>query len=195
MFQTFVGVFVTAVGTGWDLERRFTSNEVAALTGMTPRQLQWWDERGIVAPAREGRRRVYSFDDLAEIAVIGQLRDRGFSLQRIRKVMRFLQREFSRRLVETVTAGSDYHLLSDGKNIYLETSAEQVVDILKNSRQPMFAVCLSDTVRQIHAELGEATRPKHRAHKEERSRRNAPKPELRKEARVVAELERSRKVS
>ncbi|MFB3917982.1 MAG: MerR family transcriptional regulator [Terriglobales bacterium] len=136
------------------MERRFTSNEVAALTGMTPRQLQWWDERGIVVPAREGRRRLYSLDDLAEVAVIGQLRARGFSLQRVRKVIHFLQREFSKRLVQTVTAGSDYHLLSNGKNVYLETSPQQVVDILKNSRQPIFAICLSDTVRQIRADVG-----------------------------------------
>ena len=35
--------------------------------------------------------------------------------------------------------------------LYLETSAQQIVDILKNSRQPMFAICLSDTVRQVRA--------------------------------------------
>jgi DNA-binding transcriptional MerR regulator len=135
------------------MEQRFTSNEVVALTGMTPRQLQWWDERGIVVPQREGRRRLYSFDDLVEVAVIGELRARGFSLQRVRKVMRFLQKEFGKRLVETVSAGSDYHLLTDGRNIYLETAPQQVINILKNARQPMFTICLSDTVRQVRAQL------------------------------------------
>jgi len=38
----------------------FTSRDVILLTGITPRQLQWWDERGIVLPAREGHRRLYS---------------------------------------------------------------------------------------------------------------------------------------
>ncbi len=135
------------------MERGFTSNEVVALTGITPRQLQWWDERGIVVPRHEGHRRLYSFDDLAEIAVIVELRRKGFSLQRVRKVMRFLQKELGKRLVETVAAGSDYHLLTDGRRIYLESSPEQVIDILKNSRQPIFAVCLSDAVRQIRAEV------------------------------------------
>ena len=123
------------------------------LTGITPRQLQWWDERGIVVPAREGHRRLYSMEDLAEVAVICELRRKGFSLQRVRKVMRFLQREFSKRLAETVSGASDYHLLTDGKTLYLETSPRQIVDILKNARQPMFAVCLSDTVRQVRAEI------------------------------------------
>ena len=76
------------------------------LTGITGRQLQWWDERGVVRPEREGRNRIYSMADLAEVSVICELRDKGFSLQRIRKIMRFLQREFGRRLVETGSAGS-----------------------------------------------------------------------------------------
>ena len=135
------------------MEALFTSAEVMARTGITARQLQWWDERGIVVPAREGHRRLYSLDDLAEVAVICDLRRRGFSLQRVRKVMRLLQKEFKKRLVDTVTAHSEYHLLTDGHRIYLETSAKEVIDILKNSRQPMLTLCLSDTVRQIRAEL------------------------------------------
>ena len=133
------------------MQEQFTSRDVVRLTGISPRQLQWWDERSIVVPAREGHRRLYSMDDLVEVAVICDLRRRGFSLQRVRKVVRFLQREFSKRLAETVSGASDYHLLTDGKSLYLETSARQIVDILKNSRQPMLAICLSDTVRQVRA--------------------------------------------
>ena len=131
----------------------FTSREVVALTGITLRQLQWWDERGLVVPAREGRNRSYSMEDLSEIAVICELRRRGFSLQRMRKVVRFLQREFGKRLAETVTGASDYHLLTDGTNLYLETSPQQIVDVLKNARQPMLAICLSDAVRRVRADI------------------------------------------
>src|SRR5580692_11268917 len=135
------------------MQTRFTSREVVALTGITLRQLQWWDERRIVVPEREGHRRLYSNEDLAEVAVICELRRRGFSLQRVRKVMRFLQREFSKRLAETVSGASEYHLLTDGKTLYLETSARQIVDILKNARQPMLSICLSDAVRQVRGEI------------------------------------------
>lgn len=134
-------------------ERQLTSIEVASLTAISLRQLQWWDERGLVVPAREGHRRLYSLDDLAEVAVIAELRRKGFSLQRMRKVVRFLRQELGKRLVETVSGDSDYHLLTDGRRIYLENSAQQVIDILKNARQPMFAVCLSDAVRRVRAEL------------------------------------------
>lgn len=141
------------------MKMQFTSREVVEITGITPRQLQWWDERGLVVPARHGHRRLYSIEDLAEVAVICDLRDRGLSLQRVRKVIRFLQHELGKRLAETVSGGSDYHLLTDGRTLYLETSAQQIVDILKNARQPMLAVCLSDTVRRVRANV-QATKSK-----------------------------------
>ena len=153
------------------MTKSFTSNEVVELTGITPRQLQWWDERGIVVPERQGHRRLYSLDDLAEVAVLVELRKKGFSLQRVRKVMRFLQRELGKRLVETVSGDSDYHLLTDGKTIYLEHSAEQIVDLLKNARQPMLAIGLSDTVRQIHAEIKGLKKASASAAAESRGRR------------------------
>jgi len=141
------------------MQDSFTSNEVVRLTGITARQLQWWDERGIVVPARQGHRRLYSFEDLTEVAVICELRRKGFSLQRMRKVVRFLQKEFSKRLAETVGGSSNYHLLTDGNTLYLKTSAQQIVDLLKNSRQPMFAICLSDTVRAVRAIVSGRKRP------------------------------------
>jgi len=138
----------------WGLmQDRFTSQEVIAMTGITPRQLQWWDERGVVKPEREGHRRVYSMNRLTEVAVICELRRKGFSLQGVRKVMRFLDREFGKGLAEIVGRNSEYHLLTDGTHLYLETSARQIVDILKNSEQPILGVCLSDTVRQVRAEV------------------------------------------
>jgi len=135
------------------MRERFPSQEVIALTGITARQLQWWDERGVVKPERAGHRRLYSMQNLTEVAVICELRRKGVSLQGVRKVMRFLNREFGKGLAEIVSRNSDIHLLTDGTHLYLETSARQIVDILKNSSQPILAVCLSDAVRQVHAEV------------------------------------------
>ena len=132
---------------------RFSSHEVIALTGITARQLQWWDERGVVKPQRVGHRRLYSMENLTEIAVICEFRRKGFSLQGVRKVMRFLAREFGKGLAEIVGRNSDVHLLTDGTHLYLETSARQIVDILKNSAQPILGICLTDAVRQVRADV------------------------------------------
>ena len=153
------------------MQQQFTSNEVMILTGITARQLQWWDERGIVVPERQGHRRIYTWDELVTVAVICQLRRRGFSLQRMRKVIRFLQQEFGTSLAATVGAASEYHLLTDGTHLYLRTSARQVVDLLKNAQQPMFDICLSDEVRRVKTEIqarkknatSEQARPQRRA--------------------------------
>lgn len=141
------------------MKSEFTSLEAVALTGITARQLQWWDERGIVVPRKQGHRRVYSAEDVAELAVIAELRRKGFPLQRVRKVVRFLQKELGRRLVETVGEGSEWHLLTDGRRIYLEDSHRQVIDVLKNSRQPLLAVCLSDAIERVRAGLKRPARP------------------------------------
>jgi DNA-binding transcriptional MerR regulator len=131
-------------------ERTYSSNEVAKVARVSLRQLQWWDERKVVSPRHEGHRRVYFPAEVVEITVIAQLRRKGFSLQQIRKVLRFLQREMGRRVAEVLHSSSDLHLVTDGKSIYLEDQHERIIDILKNSRQPMFLVCVSDQVRRLN---------------------------------------------
>ena len=115
------------------MQDRFTSRDVIALTGITARQLQWWDERGVVSPEREGHRRLYTTQHLSEVAVICQLRRKGFSL------------------AEIVDRSSEYHLLTDGTHLYLQSSAKEVMDMLKNSNQPILGICLTDAMRQVRA--------------------------------------------
>ena len=50
MFQTFDSHIVSNTN-GGIMQDRFSSRDVIALTGVTARQLQWWDERGVVKPA------------------------------------------------------------------------------------------------------------------------------------------------
>jgi len=129
-------------------ERTYSSSEVADVAGVSLRQLQWWDERKVVSPRHEGHRRIYFPAEVIEITVIAELRRKGFSLQKIRRVLRFLQREMGRRLAE-VQASSHLHLVTDGKSIYLEDQHERIIDILKNARQPMFLVCVSDQAKRL----------------------------------------------
>jgi DNA-binding transcriptional MerR regulator len=130
-------------------DRTYSSNEVARIGGVSPRQLQWWDERKVVSPRQAGHRRVYFAAEVIEVTVIAELRRKGFSLQKIRRVLRFLQREMGRRLAEVLQAASDLHLLTDGKSIFLEDQHERIIDILKNARQPMFVVSVSDQARRL----------------------------------------------
>jgi len=129
--------------------RTFTSSDVSRIAQVSLRQLQWWDERKVVSPQHEGHKRVYQPEEVIEITVIAELRRKGFSLQKIRRVLRFLQREMGKRLAEVVQSNSDLHLVTDGKSIYLEEKQERIIDILKNAKQPMFLVCVSDQLRRL----------------------------------------------
>jgi DNA-binding transcriptional MerR regulator len=127
----------------------YNSSEVARVCGVSLRQLQWWDERNVVSPRQDGHKRIYAPQEVLEISVIAELRRKGFSLQRIRRVLRFLQRDMGKRLAEALTGAGEMHLLTDGKNIYLEDAPDRVIDVMKNARQPMFLVCVTDQARRL----------------------------------------------
>ncbi len=147
-------------------DQNFSSEEVAALARVTPRQLQWWDERGVVSPEHQGHRRRYRLEELIEVSIIAELRSKGFSLQKIRKVLRFLHRELGRRLADVLKPNSEYHLLTDGRNIYLEDSQRRIIDLLKNSRQPIISVCITDQLKRLDAEFRQGGGVKKRPERE-----------------------------
>jgi len=130
-------------------EQAFSSADVSRLSGVSLRQLQWWDEQRVVSPRHTGHKRVYLTEEVVEVAVIAELRRKGFSLQKIRRVLRFLQKEMGKRVDQIMSADSEMHLLTDGKSIYLEDNQERIIDILKSAKQPMFLVCVTDQVRRL----------------------------------------------
>jgi DNA-binding transcriptional MerR regulator len=120
----------------------YNSSDVARICGVSLRQLQWWDERNVVSPRQDGHKR---------ISVIAELRRKGFSLQKIRRVLRFLQKDMGKRLNDALSAASDVHLLTDGKSIFLEDAPSRIIDVLKNASQPMFLVCVTDQLKRLTA--------------------------------------------
>ena len=129
----------------------YNSSDVARICGVSLRQLQWWDERNVVSPQQDGHKRIYMAEEVVEISVIAELRRKGFSLQKIRRVLRFLQKDMGKRLSDAISGSTEVHLLTDGKSIFLEEAPNRIIDLLKNARQPMFLVCVTDQVRRLNA--------------------------------------------
>jgi len=76
--------------------RVFSSRAVRAITALSARQLQYWDETGFLKPsisARKGRGtlRLYSFQDLVALKVAAELRG-ALPLQTLRRLVAYLQR-------------------------------------------------------------------------------------------------------
>jgi DNA-binding transcriptional MerR regulator len=136
----------------------FTSGEVAEISGVSLRQLQWWDEQNVVSPKQDGHRRVYEPHEVVEVSVIAELRRKGFSLQRIRRVVRYLHKEMSRKLGEALLGDAEMHLLTDGKAVYLEDRPERIIDVMKAARQPMFLVCVTDQLRRFETAVKKPAR-------------------------------------
>ena len=63
----------------------FTTGEIASLSGVSVRTVQYYDDRGILIPSElsEGGRRLYTEDDLKRMRIICFLREVGFSIKSI----------------------------------------------------------------------------------------------------------------
>ena len=80
------------------------------------------------------------------------LRRRGFSLQRIRKMIDLLRREFGHRLAELLSRGPGLHLLTDGESIFLCDSERGVIDLLRDTQQPLLAICVGPILERVLAQ-------------------------------------------
>jgi DNA-binding transcriptional MerR regulator len=93
-----------------------------AMAGITQRQLQWWDERGVVVPQRLGHKRFYSPDDALLIMVLAELRRRGFPLQLLRRLKHKITAVIERSEYEPERA----YLITDKKRVDCVASLEEL---------------------------------------------------------------------
>ena len=108
------------------LKKFYTSREVAGLTGLTARQLQWWDARRLFAPAIPSHRtaaggfteRRYTPMDVLELQVLADLRRRGFSVPRLRRLLTTLKEIFRVRLYEAIGEGGPVTLFISGDQLF-----------------------------------------------------------------------------
>jgi hypothetical protein len=108
------------------LKRFYTSREVAGLTGLSARQLQWWDARRLFASAIPSHRteaggfteRRYTPLDVLELQVLADLRRRGFSVPRLRRLLTTLRDVFGVRLYEAIGDGGALTLFINGDQLY-----------------------------------------------------------------------------
>lgn len=109
------------------LKKLYSSREVAVMTGLTARQLQWWDSRRLFTPAVGTHRteaggfteRRYTPLDVLELQVLAELRRRGFSIPRLRRLLVTLREVFQIRLYEAIGEGGPVTLMVAGDELML----------------------------------------------------------------------------
>jgi len=130
------------------LKKTYSSREVAAITGLTARQLQLWDAGGLLSPAIPSHRtaaggyteRRYTPIELFELLVLADLRQRGFSISELHAIVRILKDQFGVRLFEATGGGGGVQLLTDGRGIYARSGSGAFFNLLESPRQPLLVV-------------------------------------------------------
>jgi DNA-binding transcriptional MerR regulator len=141
---------------------KFASADVCRLARVSLRQLQWWDERKVISPQQQGHRRIYVDSDVIGMMVIGELRRKGLSLQKIRPLLHSLRRKIERRLEELLSGKSELYILTDGSSSFLEDQPARIVELLKISCKPLSLVSVGDQVKRL-TEFQEGMRSRNRS--------------------------------
>jgi DNA-binding transcriptional MerR regulator len=70
-----------------DRSRLYSVAELASEFSLTSQGIRFYEESGLLAPARVGRTRVFNYQDRARLALIQRLRRLGFSIEAIREYL------------------------------------------------------------------------------------------------------------
>jgi len=151
------------------LKKTYSSREVAALTGLTARQLQVWDAGGLLTSTVPSHRtaaggyteRRYTPIELFELLVLADLRRRGFSVHQLHRILRILKEQFGQRLFDATGGGGSVQLLTDGREIYARTATGGFFNLLHAPTQPLLVVGNEGSLKALSGRL-QAKRKKSR---------------------------------
>ena len=143
------------------LKRTYGSREVAALTGLSARQLQIWDDTGLISAAIASHRtaagghteRRYTPIELFELLVLADLRRRGFSVPQLHAIVDTLRDPFATRLFDATGGGGPVQLLTDGQEIYAKVSSGAIYNLLKAPTQPLLVVGDEGMLKELRGKV------------------------------------------
>ncbi len=139
------------------LKKHYSSREVAALTGLSARQMRWWDAHRLVTPAIPSHRtaaggfteRRYSPIDVYELLALAELQRRGFSVRTIRRLLDILRERFRVRLYDAVWGGA-LTLLTDDGAIYARTARGEFYNVLRDPDQPLLVLGIEPDLQELN---------------------------------------------
>ncbi len=132
----------------------YNSKTACKLVDISKRQIGYWDETHLIKPSVQeasgrGTIRLYSFADLVQLTVVKSLIDQGISLQKIRKSVNYLKKNFPQ--IEKPLAQLKF--LTDGKTIFILTSnKKEILDALAEG-QLVFSIALGQIIENLKGEV------------------------------------------
>ena len=132
----------------------FNTKTAVKLTGLTPRQIDYWDRTHFIKPsvkeaAGYGTGRLYSFEDVVQLKVAKTLIDKGVSLQKIRKSITYLKKNFP----DVKKPLAEMRFLTDGETIFvLADKKEKILDTLARG-QMVFALAIGELIEELKGKI------------------------------------------
>jgi predicted RNase H-like HicB family nuclease len=132
----------------------FNTKTVCKLTGLTKRQIDYWDRIHFIKPSIKeasgyGSVRLYSFTDLVQLKVARALLERGLSVQKIRKSITYLKKAFSN--IEKPLA--EMRLLTDGETIFVLTENKEVILDTLSKGQMVMSIAIGEIIEELKGEV------------------------------------------
>ena len=128
----------------------FSSKTVSRINGIPTRVIDYWDRTNFIKPSISeasgyGSVRLYSFTDLIQFKVAKFLRDRGLSLQKIRKSLNYLRKH----LPEVEKPLAQLRFLTDAETIFVLTNKDkEIIDTLKKG-QYVLAIAIEELINEL----------------------------------------------
>ncbi len=137
----------------------YNTSTVCRLTSLTMRQVDYWDRTHFIKPSLRdasgyGTARLYSFNDLVQLRVAKTLIDKGVSLQKIRKTIAYLKKNFP----DIKRPLGEMRFLTDGETIFVLTSKKGVILDTLSKGQIVFAVALGEIIRELKGDVEKISR-------------------------------------
>ena len=125
---------------------QFSTGELAKAAEVSVRTVQYYDQRGILTPSEvtEGGRRIYHESDLERLQVICFLRDLGFSIKQIKKL---LQEENREQVLEILLTDQIESLEKSSKEIEVKLKRARYLQKVTVKRHQLLLEDLSDISR------------------------------------------------
>lgn len=116
----------------------FSGPQAAKITGVNYKTLDYWARTGLIKPSIRdargtGTRRIYSLIDLVALKTVSILRERGLSLQKLRRAVERL-RELAPDGVTNSEVLARHYLVTDGNDVYVVESPDVLLSLLQGGQ-------------------------------------------------------------
>lgn len=133
------------------IKSTFSAEEAALFSGLTKTMLDYLCRTKLAVPTSQGkrgrgRRRAYMFGDVVLLRALARMLNAGISVSRLRRGLQALRKRHSEITPSNVPAS---HLVTDGRQIFLQHSAEVLESLSSGQFAFAFVLELDSVKREV----------------------------------------------